>query len=254
MSIPLLIRERLFSPFDLPGDLTWLKSDSGITSAGLGVSNWRDSGPNGHDATQGTDLDRPLFVPNSQNGLPVLRFDRSNTEFMTTTGMNFTGVFHVCVAGLTRSQSLSVLLGAAVDANPKFGSLLGWITSSDFRTQSQTDSLVTDVTPIGDGVFQVFEVKRDAANNIELIVDGITQVSGVVTGDVDFNNLAKRNNSISTLFGDVDIGEIIATDTVLTDTEINNLREYMKRWFGFSFIVDESGNSIIDENGNLIIG
>src|SRR5690349_16162526 len=69
----------------------WLKADAlnGVNSSGQAnalpatnsaVSTWRDSSGNGRNAVQSNGVQQPLFVTNTINGKPVVRFDGSNVS------------------------------------------------------------------------------------------------------------------------------------------------------------------------------
>lgn len=54
----------------------WLRADEGISlDDNGGVAYWTDQSGQGHDAFQNELNDRPLWVANGLNGLPVVRFD-----------------------------------------------------------------------------------------------------------------------------------------------------------------------------------
>jgi hypothetical protein len=79
------------SPFSAGGELSppltdivwWFEADVGVTDAGSGkVSAWADQSGNGYDLSQGTAGNRPTIVTGVVNGQPVIRFERSNSEFL----------------------------------------------------------------------------------------------------------------------------------------------------------------------------
>jgi len=58
----------------------WLRADEGISlDDNGGVANWTDQSGQGHDAFQNELNDRPLWVANGLNGLPVVRFNGTQT-------------------------------------------------------------------------------------------------------------------------------------------------------------------------------
>ena len=64
-------------PTILPSPTLWLRADAGVVKGGDNlVSEWQDQSGNGHHAEQTSHADKPLFVANVLNNLPVLRFDK----------------------------------------------------------------------------------------------------------------------------------------------------------------------------------
>jgi len=62
-------------PNAISGLQLWLKADSNVVFSGSTVSFWGDCSGNGNDAKQTIATYQPLFIPNSINNNPVLRFD-----------------------------------------------------------------------------------------------------------------------------------------------------------------------------------
>jgi len=76
-----------FSPLKLPGLKGWwdFSDSSTITKDGADrVSAVNDKSGNGKTILQAIGADQPLWVSGVQNGLDVLRFNSSNTEFMAS--------------------------------------------------------------------------------------------------------------------------------------------------------------------------
>jgi predicted alpha-1,6-mannanase (GH76 family) len=67
-----------------PSSLTaWFKADAiaGL-SAGMPVPVWADSSGNGDNAMQVLSTNQPVYVVNAMNGLPVVRFNAVNSDFL----------------------------------------------------------------------------------------------------------------------------------------------------------------------------
>lgn len=62
----------------------WLKADAGVTLSGSNVTAWADQSGNGNNATPFDTGYNPLFVSNSVNGLPTIRFSDSATSLLVT--------------------------------------------------------------------------------------------------------------------------------------------------------------------------
>lgn len=62
----------------------WFRADAitGLAS-GSPVSMWNDSSGNGYDATQPASKHQPLYVAAAMNGLPVVRFNATNSDYLS---------------------------------------------------------------------------------------------------------------------------------------------------------------------------
>jgi len=72
---------RPFGPTDIPGCALWLDAADASTftfSSGSNISNWKDKSPNGFT---GTSSGSPTLVTNSQNGLQVVNFVASSSQY-----------------------------------------------------------------------------------------------------------------------------------------------------------------------------
>ena len=63
--------------------VAWFKADAitGVANGTL-VSSWSDASGNTNNATQATVSQQPVYVTNAMNGLPVLRFNSSSSNFL----------------------------------------------------------------------------------------------------------------------------------------------------------------------------
>ncbi len=82
----------------------WLRADLGVTNNGSGqISVWADQSGNTNNAKQSTMSHQPLYVTNALNGLPVVRFNRTNDQYLLMT--NF-------LNGTTQAEAFLVLKSA----------------------------------------------------------------------------------------------------------------------------------------------
>jgi hypothetical protein len=121
-------------PAELP--VAWFKANaiSGVTNGGA-VASWPDYSGNGYSATQGAPSQQPTYVTNAMNGLPVLRFNTTNSTclafarpvqddftiicvFQSTQGLN-SGSFYYQGAGLVNGEVGGVVndFGSCLFAN-----------------------------------------------------------------------------------------------------------------------------------------
>src|SRR5262249_51597034 len=98
VSVATFTRASDFSPASIAGLGLWVRTDAGLAADAAGrVSEWRDQSGQGNHLTQPTLASRPVYVPGSVNGLPVLRFDGVDDSMAFTTRFdgNIRAVFAV---------------------------------------------------------------------------------------------------------------------------------------------------------------
>lgn len=61
-------------------NVLWLRGDRGVTTAGSAVTNWADQSGNANHATSPLVTSRPMQVPSTLNGYPVITFDGIDDE------------------------------------------------------------------------------------------------------------------------------------------------------------------------------
>jgi probable HAF family extracellular repeat protein len=85
----------------------WLKADAGITKDGSNrVSSWADQSGANNTATQATGSNQPLWVNNSVNGKPVLRFDGADDEIVAASSAGSDNFTVIAVAKTANSHEI----------------------------------------------------------------------------------------------------------------------------------------------------
>ena len=80
--IPLTVTP--FSPLSLTNLRLWVKSDTGVTLNGEGVSQWADQSGLGHHLIQDSEGAQPTYVSNQLNGYGTIQFDGVDDKLATT--------------------------------------------------------------------------------------------------------------------------------------------------------------------------
>jgi len=73
-----------FSPLNISGLRLWFRADSLVLNDADPVGTWSDESGNATNATQATAGLKPLYKTNIINGLPVVRWDDTNDQLLTT--------------------------------------------------------------------------------------------------------------------------------------------------------------------------
>ena len=94
------------------GMLLWLRADAGITKGSTNlVSSWGDQSGSGNDAKQSDPAAQPLWVTNSINGRPSLKFNGSSDVLSFNRLTNIRTVFWVIRENSAASALWRFLLG-----------------------------------------------------------------------------------------------------------------------------------------------
>lgn len=97
-------------PIATSGLHLWLRADAGVTASGGLVSKWLDQSGNGRHASMAVTSRQPSYVPGALNGMPVLRFNGSQSMYLDVFAQPTT--FTVFIVGKnTSTDSFSMILG-----------------------------------------------------------------------------------------------------------------------------------------------
>ncbi len=209
----------------------WFKADAitGLTN-GAAVATWPDSTGNGFQATQNTAARRPTFVTAAINGLPIVRFNSTNSTWMgfarpvqddftifcvyrSSQGVG-TGTQFYQGAGLVNGEVASVVndFGMSLNAN---GKLLAGTGNPDVTVVS-SNSIYTNGLP------HIVAFKRTRSSGaLALYVDGTSQ--GTNTGGTQSLTsptqlvLGAQQTLVNYFNGD--IAEVKIYSSALTDSD-----------------------------------
>jgi hypothetical protein len=137
-----------FSPATFPGLGLWVRSDAGLVADTAGrVSEWRDQSGQGNHLRQTTLASRPVAVPGSLNGLPVLHFDGTDDSMAFTTRLDGTirAVFAV-LKQQTGSYSWRTFLGDTTkdDFSPGWASWWGSASASVLQGETWANGVAVN--------------------------------------------------------------------------------------------------------------
>lgn len=234
----------------LPGLTLWLDAQS----IGLGAASaWTDKSGNGNNAVQANGANQPVNTANQINGKPALIFDGTNDYLATNafTGGNLTTstIFIVAKRAVSGVGSAGMYLVDGIDGTNRQAILSADATQYylQYGGDVLTSSTVASVLPhVHCAVF------NGASSNY--YVDGVS----VISGNAGSNQLAGltigARYSTSNFFNG-SMAEVITFNRALSNTERLLINQYLdNKWGTPTYLVDSSGNRLIDSNGNYIIG
>lgn len=209
-----------------------LSSDAGITSSNDSVSVWADQSGNGNNATQSVLAQRPIFVSNSINGEPALRFNGTNSYLVLPTATDLGIVsndYQIFIIAKTISISSNIyfLLGSAsateqyeIHTNGPKGAR--YIPDSGIYID---EGITGDYTDSEAHIFQV-----EATNTYGLIridSDGVTQTNTDSHSSYS-GNLILGTRSGGGFWFSGDIAEVIIYNSVLSENSRDSVENYLK--------------------------
>lgn len=109
----------IVQPDEVPGLQLWLRSDTGVTYDGQGVSLWSDQSGNDNHARQSDAARRPAFVGHTLGITPALRFDGVD-DYLAIENLQYNAagaIPEITVCALVRSSSTNPQIIAGFDAD-----------------------------------------------------------------------------------------------------------------------------------------
>ncbi len=210
--------------------VAWFKADAlSNLFNGAGVSNWPDLSGAGNNAYQSTVTNRPSFVANAMNGLPVVRFNNGSQTclsfnrpvqddftiacvFRSTQGLN-SGTYYYQGAGLVNGEVAGVVsdFGTCLFANGQISAGTG-----------NPDVSINSAAGYNDGQPHLFVFERVETNGlVSLYVDG--NLAGTATGGTESLTspsvlvMGAQQTLLYYLSGD--IAEVKIYNTALSDSD-----------------------------------
>ena len=212
--------------FPASGVRLWLKADALSLGNGAPVATWADSSGFGNDATQTSAGQQPILVTSVVNGLPVVHFAASQSQFFQLPNfMNgaSTGELFIVV----RAASAKPTNGSGLFSN--FGANHGtFYPASDgmiYDDFGSTNQQEVGLPPANITAFNLYNVT--SANG-----PWVARMNGVPFNSFTGNSVSFRTNPMLGQGGgdfDGDIAEMIVYDHVLSNAERAEVGAYLTK-------------------------
>ena len=227
-----------FSPADIAGLKLWLKADALALSDGAAVATWPDSSGSGHNFTQATGANQPLFKTSIINGKPVLRFDGSNDYLSNSSVLIPTTSSHYTVISVVKPSATAVgtilMLGSTAGVQPN---ILAHDTTQWFAQHNSGSGAVyaTDATlSIGTPTVVAWDWN---GLNIHLWRDGtLKNTTGTTTVLATTNNVIGYDTLDALYPWTGDIAEVLFYDSSLSATDRVNVENYLGAKYGITIV------------------
>jgi hypothetical protein len=237
-----------FNPAQVPGLQDWLKADAGtyddvaqtvlVVTDNAQVGGWQDQSGNGNAATQITAAQRPTLKLGIQNGLPVLRLDGVDDGFLLSAAIRdlLLGTSqHVFVVAKFLTLTSGAWIFNVTDSTGSTRKGLECVTPPTNRVVIYNTGVQASLmgTQTLTSAFNVWELQAQGSSLslwVDGIQDGITKTDAVAASLPGSSASLGFRSSNSTGFANLDLGEILVFNTVLSGSNRAGILNYLKRW------------------------
>jgi hypothetical protein len=211
-----------FAPTDIAGCKLWLKADSLALSDGAGVATWTDSSGSGNNVSS-SGFTQPIYKTNIVNGLPIVRFNGTNTAFRVAVDVSVTD-FTVFVVFQTTGDGMILASNAVNNQVFRVGqsgnNTIYFFDNVTIPPFPESSTLVTSRASWNLGC------TRRASSAVTFFEKGVARGSGTAGAAVGLGAIGCLV-SVSALFVSGDIAEIIAYNSALSPTDRASVETYL---------------------------
>jgi hypothetical protein len=213
--------------------ICWLKADIGITKDGSDlVSTWADQASGGNnDLTQSTASEKPLWVDNVQNSLPIIRFDGTDDSMQKTTWYSGAISQPYTIFFVMRNLRAPVsITGEEYFYDSGSSSrvvLLVYGPTDTFYLYSEGGGQISSID-VDDTDFHYLTSLYDGTSSL-LRYDGGAETFNVNCGTLDMNGLTLAQRKTGANVAKIEIGEIIVYDADVSDSDRLGVETYLKQ-------------------------
>ncbi len=240
MSVININRVTTFAPTDIANLSLWLDASdtSTITEIGGAVSQWDDKSGNNNHATQGTASNQPVTGTRTMNGLNTLDFDAdymllpSGLYNITTADNTVISVF--ATDDISSDQRIYSGNDSATPNSSRLMTRLNFGTSSSIDHRS-TGTTETAVIPITKNTNPHINLAVRSGNVLSAYYDGGSAATSAASNTILASLKIGSNTSGNGAWFDGRLIELIMFNRALTDTEINQVGNYLAGKWGITW-------------------
>lgn len=201
----------------------WVRADAGVATSSGNVSTWADQSGNNNNATMQTASRQPALVGGALNSKPVIRFNGSQSLYLTNLLQPST--FTVFVAGKNNNptDSFSMILGPAKAVNNQ----LRWQNGTQALFVGNGNSMPVITSTIGNTRIYHALSARYNGSQMSVYRDG-----NFVSSHPLSTNGSWDLDQIGAWYGEHflqgDIAKILFYNTAISDNDRNSVNSYLK--------------------------
>lgn len=253
-------------------NVLWLSADNQVfNNAGTtlasstdNVQQWNDRSGNADHASQAVAANRPNYITNVLNGLPIIRFSAGNDHLMSTTvsTANVASVWAVAAYASLPSSNPGVLIGAPAGTGTNVGagskSIGMWVSSAAGTRvwgrgiqSNATSRDISTVTTLNVSTYYIINTIYRAATSINQFVNNAAagnnnSHNGTLSSWTDVTIGRQGNESWNG-----DIAEVIFYNTEVNSAQRIIIDNYLSAKYGLSLSSNDVFDKDIAGNGNF---
>jgi hypothetical protein len=214
--------------YDGSGNLDTAAVATFIGAGSGNIMTWYDQSGSGHNATQATHAERPLYVASGQNGRPVLRFDDTDFFFYPEYKKTFITILAVAQSSASGRRTI-VRNGFAAGSSLEYllriedETLSGIVVNQDGNVPSPTFATVaTAATWSIHGMWwdgSTVSVNRNGGAPGTSTLAGTSIYNGSFRGRIGAGYTSNSDTAPRAEFWDGDMAEIIICDVALSTSD-----------------------------------
>lgn len=262
-SAPVHIKATATAPLPIPADglELWLRADKGVTANGGVISKWDDSSGNFNSAIANADFGTaPALIPNVLNGQPVVRFDGVRDELVVNSSPSIAITGDITTFFVVRFEDFATFraVWAKTAGNQPRPSDFYVLPSSGipnvYRGGSggignvQAEGPVPANTPVIIGWDMVGPTITHYLDNVP---NGSADITVTPTDGGDPLLIGTRGDQFTRMMGD--IAEIVIYNRGLTESERNQIHDYLRKKYGLGGTAGPSLTVTRGANNTVII-
>lgn len=197
------------------------------------VSQWNDKSGASRHMVQGTQSNKPLFLPTGLGGLGALQFDGSD-DFMTFSdqtlayiaGKSFT-IFYVA----SKPANNNTWIFGGTNTGTRTNLFAGNLTANTHRFGFYNDDQGSIVTAASAGTTEIYTMVYDLTNNQRTVRRNRVEVSRAVSSGSVASMTGQSIGRYVSSYGNFKIGEFLIYDRALQFAEYETVeKDLMSKW------------------------
>jgi hypothetical protein len=218
-----------------------LKADAGVTLSGSTVSTWADQSGAGHNATQAAAAAQPALISNVVNGKPVVTFNGSqDMQFnLPVDGLTGITIFLVNANGATYTgggddcNNAPLFWDETADGGTVYLSPFEQYAKWEFGTgQANNFPSYTRPASISTAFTMTDVVKNGATENLYVGGTLAATASGKLAAIANTQSTGNLGVGYLNTHWNGKIAEVIVYTTALSDTQRQQVEQYLKAKYG----------------------
>ena len=208
----------------------WLSApDIPGLSDGNAISTWNDLSGNEYDLTQATESLQPLYKTNIKNGLPIVRFDGTD-DYIRAPTISITAPYTFFIVSTCRSSWTAqrrIADGSMTFFNPNNNDRMSILAGG---TQLNNDNVINAASNWH--YYSCFFNSSGSTTSIYIDEGNVASSTIPSSGNISLFQLGGQLSPLQE-FANVDIGEVLIYQGILSTSDQQIIENYLQTRWGF---------------------